>query len=433
MSIELVRSEARHSQELAQLHTRPGTVLAIKGKKLLAALDMLAERLDECPSKRAKWRDEARVAAVLGSCPRSTESHSSGVRHWLRYIKVVYGAAEQEKRAFPPHVQDILGWSNTFQCVGTFANYLSYVRTACHALGCAAPPVGDTAIRRGMIAIAKRELFTSREPMFIDRVMVNNMVRAVQRGWEDKPGAALWLTSYLFLLRVPSEALPACKGSPDNPDVAEKQTLIWREGDDVCLRLRRRKNRPQGSGILRRGCTCRGGATHMCAVHGLWDTFLEDLPEGHQPWQSIGPSQARRRLRDLLQRFLVPDAQKYGTQDFRRGHAEDMRKAGCTLAEILRAGQWRSAAFMTYMDQAGIDKVSLSAISLSNCCNMPMSLCRTWRSSLPCKAMKNGLTKASHFSKQVLHCRHMNASCSGHRLLPRRRHEKGSANTVSVV
>ena len=68
----------------------------------------------------------------------------------------------------------------------------------------------------------------------------------------------------------------------------------------------------------------------------------------------------RRRLRDLLQRFLVPDAQKYGTQDFRRGHAEDMRKMGCTLAEILKAGQWRSAAFMKYMDEAGIDKASFS-------------------------------------------------------------------------
>ena len=181
-------------------------VLAIKGKKPLAALDMLAERLGNCPAKRAKWRDEARVAAVLGSCPRSTESHSSGVRHWLRYIKIVYGADEQERRSFPPQLHDVLGWSNTFQCVGTFANYLSYVRTACYALGCAAPPVGDTAIRRGMIAIAKRELFTSRGKMFIDRTMVSNMVKSVQRGWEDTAGAALWLTSYLFLLRVPSEA-----------------------------------------------------------------------------------------------------------------------------------------------------------------------------------------------------------------------------------
>ena len=97
----------------------------------------------------------------------------------------------------------------------------------------------------------------------------------------------------------------------------------------------------------------------MCAVHGLWDAFFEDRPEGDQPWMSIGPSQARRRLRDLLQRFQVPNAQKYGTQDFRRGHAEDMRKMGCTLAEILKAEQWRSVSFMKYMDEAGIDKASL--------------------------------------------------------------------------
>ena len=39
--------------------------------------------------------------------------------------------------------------------------------------------------------------------------------------------------------------------------------------------------------------------------------------------------------------------------------SEDMRRSGCTLAEILRAGQWRSAAFMAYLDAAGLDKVSI--------------------------------------------------------------------------
>ena len=36
---------------------------------------------------------------------------------------------------------------------------------------------------------------------------------------------------------------------------------------------------------------------------------------------------------------------------------QDMRKCGCTLAEILRAGQWKSAAFMTYIDDGALDKV----------------------------------------------------------------------------
>ena len=261
-----------------------------------------------------------------------------------------------ERYAFPPRLHDVLAWSNTFRCLGTFGNYLSYLRAACHAIGCDAPPVGHPALRRAMIAIIKRELFQSKERFFIDKTMVRSMVLAVQQGWEDMAGAALWLTCYLFLLRLPSEALPACRGSPSNPGLVERQTLIWRDGDTICLRMRRRKNRPQGSGVLRRQCSC-SGSVHMCAVHTLWDKFWASRAEGEQPWAHIGPSQARARLRRLLQRLQVPRAHEYGTHDFRRGHAEDMKKCGSTLAEILLAGQWRSAAFMTYLDEAALDKV----------------------------------------------------------------------------
>ena len=48
----------------------------------------------------------------------------------------------------------------------------------------------------------------------------------------------------VLFFKLPSEALPACKGSPSNPEFAAKQTLIWRESDNVCLRLLRRKNKP---------------------------------------------------------------------------------------------------------------------------------------------------------------------------------------------
>lgn len=36
-----------------------------------------------------------------------------------------------------------------------------------------------------------------------------------------------------------------------------------------------------------------------------------------------------------------------------------MQKDGCSLATILRAGQWRSAAFMKYLDEAELEKVRL--------------------------------------------------------------------------
>ena len=52
---------------------------------------------------------------------------------------------------------------------GTFGNYLSHLRGACHAMGFEAPPTGHPAMKRAMVAIAKRELFEAREKRFIDR------------------------------------------------------------------------------------------------------------------------------------------------------------------------------------------------------------------------------------------------------------------------
>jgi hypothetical protein len=37
---------------------------------------------------------------------------------------------------------------------------------------------------------------------------------------------------------------------------------------------------------------------------------------------------------------------------------KDLLESGATLAEILRAGQWRSAAFMRYLNLADIEKVA---------------------------------------------------------------------------
>ena len=178
------------------------------------------------------------------------------------------------------------------------------------------------------------------------------MIFAVNRNMETLSFAMLWLTAYTWLLRLPSEALPLCVGSPDMQDAGRKQTLIWRDGDVVSLRLLRRKNRPQGSGTMQRMCTCVGN-THTCVVHTLWDKFLGRMPVGSQPWQGISASEALLRLRRVLGYLQVPDAESYRTQDLRRGHAEDMRQSGAPLAEILKAGQWKSAAFLNYLDEAG--------------------------------------------------------------------------------
>ena len=141
----------------------------------------------------------------------------------------------------------------------------------------------------------------------------------------------------------------------------------------MCLRMLRRKNRQKGSGILKRKCSCRGGV-NSCPVHMLWTKFFAELPEGSHPWAPVTPDVARKRLRQILVSLRVPNAQAYGTHDFRRGHADvslayisgtcgraqlcpwfiwqEMKEMGATLAEILAAGQWTSKAFLTYLNEA---------------------------------------------------------------------------------
>ncbi len=154
-----------------------GTVLDISGKGPLAAVQMLSQSMPRNEAERSNWRQKARIAAIIGSCPKTKQSFLSGprfaamgatsfpclalgLRHWISFIEVAYGDA---RRAFPPCVEDALIWSNMFRCVGTFCNYLGYLRGACYALAVEAPPVGRPALRRSMTSIAERQLYTGRQ------------------------------------------------------------------------------------------------------------------------------------------------------------------------------------------------------------------------------------------------------------------------------
>ena len=153
----------------------------------------------------------------------------------------------------------------------------------------------------------------------------------------------LWLVSYCFLLRLPSEvsnkigclrvanagllllcqALPIRKCEPNSEIAQTSQSIIWREGDEICLRLLRRKNKQSGrgvicyvacdanvsvfdesgSGVMKRKCSCRRGQgalivrSDTCVVHTLWDRFIAPLTDGEVPWANISANFARSRLR----------------------------------------------------------------------------------------------------------------------------------------
>ena len=77
---------------------------------LLCASDTLAS-----DKEKTEWRHEARIAAILGSCPKTLQSTRSGLNHWIKFIKATYGAAEADSKILPPKLGDVIAWSNTFR------------------------------------------------------------------------------------------------------------------------------------------------------------------------------------------------------------------------------------------------------------------------------------------------------------------------------
>ena len=130
--------------------------------------------------------------------------------------------------------------------------------------------------------------------------------------------AHLFLLSYSFLLRLPSEAVPATAGGGSDWDLSLA-------GADLVLKLRRRKNRPQGS-VLRRRCCC-SSCKECCPVHVL-GPLLQATSQGQRLFKGVTASNALRTLREMLEKTGVDDAQSYCTHDFRRGHALDLQVSG---------------------------------------------------------------------------------------------------------
>ena len=142
-----------------------------------------------------------------------------------------------------------------------------------------------------------------------------------------------------------------------------EHSALYMVGDSLCLRLRSRRYLPSGS-VIRRSCWCLTGNAASCPVHVLWNFFC-GLDYGSRPFAQYSPHFALTALRCILHDLGTPEAAKYRTHDLRRGHAQDLRESGAPLVEILLAGQWRSPAFMQYLDIESLEEEAVLEATLS--------------------------------------------------------------------
>ena len=111
------------------------------------------------------------------------------------------------------------------------------------------------AIGRAKVAVRKEGGWTPRKKKWIQRALLESIVQwcAGHEGYSNF--AALCVFAYAFLLRVPSEALPAISGR--NRPWGAAKSVLSRIDDELILVLAHRKNKTHAAaaeGAVNFGC-----------------------------------------------------------------------------------------------------------------------------------------------------------------------------------
>jgi len=294
--------------------------------------------------EKEAWMFEARLEAIIGSCRLSLPSVRSGIKCYLAFVFAIEPSAT---RFFPPSIDRLLHWSRLFRCAETFGNYLSYLRTACYIVNAETRVFECPELQRAKASIRKAGVFSQRPKLWIQRDMVEKLMLCVEQDSKWLRVAYLFLITYVFLGRLPSETLPVVVVKDEQLGCRAPCQILAKD-DQLILRLKRRKNKPRGSVLIRR-CWCQQ-SRRTCPVHVV-GKLVNSCEHGVKLFDGITPAFALGALRDMLSLLQVPQADMYRTHDLRRGHALDLQLSGAPLWEILAAGEWRSPAFLKYLDQ----------------------------------------------------------------------------------
>ena len=88
------------------------------------------------------------------------------------------------------------------------------------------------------------------------------------------------------------------------------------------------------------------------------------LSDGDKLFPMLKPAMTLKIVINALILMSVPGAQSMTWKSIRAGHATHMAASGATLAAILEAGEWRSAAFLNYIDSNVADSTEVLRQSL---------------------------------------------------------------------
>jgi hypothetical protein len=358
----LEQAEADFHKEAAELGA-PGLGVTLRPAQAILALASarsVGRDVDTCLMHRASL-------LKLETRRKSLSVVASGLKSWHAFAHAVLGYPSSG--TLPPRSShDMMKFVTLFKVAATGANYVGYVRWTCVNLGLSVAWFDDElkltlkgarkmAVRCGSTSAVARQL--------LDEVTLAKVVElADSRGLSE--WSCLALLSWEFLLRVQSEALELQVGTPDDATAlpSGRHSGLWLDSSgSLVLRLQRRKHRPMGS-VLKRRCLCASVGPKRCVVHRAGQ-MLQSKPVG-SPLFKFSAKQFLDILRSLLGEVGAQFPLLHTLKTFRAGKATALAEAGAPLGQILAAGEWKSKAFLNYVDEDVFDSVQFLSQAMEN-------------------------------------------------------------------
>ena len=180
---------------------------------------------------------------------------------------------------------------------------------------------------------------------------------ALREGY--RTDARVYVILFDFMLRAADELWPLQRDGYRSPD-AHSRVLLHRAG--ATIDLRHRKNCPHGDSVSRR-CVC--SVSRLCGACALRALVEDSKRERRPPHHPLLGARWAKSAQDRLTEFcLMAGLPRLTWHSFRRGGASHLLRSGSTVAQVLTAGGWRSAAVLRYLKSQDVDARAAFEVAL---------------------------------------------------------------------
>jgi hypothetical protein len=293
--------------------------------------------------------DESAQRSMLAAIGNSLASYASGIRCWAAFMDATGSTPH-----FPATAEGVCRYIAIFAQGGTMNTYLKHLRWAHRFLrlqNCWHTEVIKQ-VCRGRLKLSN----PPREKLALQAKQVRELIRMAEEEG-DIEQCALLAVGRLCLSRMPSECFPL--------EVRGEHSEVQIESDVLRILLVRRKhtNRPT---LIERSCCCRTSGRRLCAVHMLVPVLEHARRNARNRIFTKTMKEFIHTLRRHAAILGYPASQRLGSHSLRRGMARDIVDAGGSLAVLLRAGDWRSSAFLRYLRDHQVEECAVSQLAIDH-------------------------------------------------------------------